>query len=298
MARDSKVDSKSYYNTLPPMGHECGDIWRGLPSFGLLGDAPCAGIVITPACDLSWQKSDTLTYLPIVPVTAFFSLDAALPSVIERTVAGVAASGLDQNLKWSPLTYVPPSDSELVTLSNRIAEYAVQQQRSAKAISAIERVLAGIKIIHAIKAPTCEPITPKLLFTLFGSEWAKTREKIVKNSYSPALHFLPRDNQDLLFSGIIDHSVVLFRCPITVPVKMLSYAEETSTDMWQARIVTLGVSSAIQTAFCTAHPIKLSSLRAAYLSDMLTRFSALYNRVGSPDFSPETVDTYISELDS
>ncbi|MER8479537.1 hypothetical protein [Mesorhizobium sp. M1163] len=297
MARVTKVDSKSYYNTLPPLGHECGDIWRNLPSFGMLGETPCAGIVITPACDLSWQKSDTLTYLPIVPIRTFFSMEAALPAVIERVCANLQTIGYELRPEWSAQTYVPPSGEELTSLQTGLEQYRSAQQRPAKVLAAIDRTVAGIEILHAITHSELNPIASEKLSVHFGAEWAKIKDRLIRNSYSPALHFLPHDGQNAVFSGVREHSVVLFRYPITVPVKMLNYAEETSDSAWADRVESLNLSSTMKNAFFSARPVKMLSLKAAFLSDLLTRFSALYNRIGSPDFTKETVDLYSSQVD-
>jgi len=291
-----KVDSRSYYSTLPPLGHECGDIWCNLPSFGMLGDTPCAGIVITPACDLSWQKSDTLTYLPIVSIRTFFSMDAALPAVIERVGINLQATGYDFDTKWSAQSYVPPTNEELIRLQKELEGYRSAQQRSSKILAAIERTIASINVLQAIASPELTSIDGGKLGANFGSEWDKIKEKMIRNSYSPALHFLPFDGQDVVFSGVREHSVVLFRYPITVPVKMLNYAEETSDSAWSECVNNLNISLSLKKAFIPARPVKMLSLRPAFLSDLLTRFSALYNRIGSPDFTKETISLYSSEI--
>ena len=296
MARTSKVDAKAYYDFLPQLHHECGDIWSGLPSFGLLGDGAVPGIVITPACDLSWQKSDTLTYLPIIPLTAFFSLDAALPTAIEKLKQGAEAAGCPAKPDWSAETFLSPSSEELDSFETEITAFRAARQHSAKTLAALDRVSAAIDVLRVIRQPECKPIAAGTLAQMFGSEWPKTKEKLLRNSYSPALHFLPRDEQNILFSGVNTHSVALFRCPITVPVKVMNHAIETPESLWSERIMSLGLSGTIKTAFRPSRPVKMLSLRQAFLSDLLTRFSALYNRVGSPDFSDETVNRYSSEV--
>lgn len=192
MAIVTRIDAKAYYNVLPSSGHQCGDIWRGLPSFGLLGDDTCAGIVITPACDLSWQKSDTLTYLPLIPIRSYFSLDAALPAVIERLEVGLKASGYPTAPNWSAKTYLAPTEDELGGLATGLASFSKAEQRSQKVLNAIERVQACLNLIRAINLPDIKIIDQQTLSSVFGAEWEKIKDKIIRNSYSPSLHFFFR----------------------------------------------------------------------------------------------------------
>lgn len=298
MQRTVRVDATSYYNTLPGFAHECGDIWRDLPSFGLLGGSRCSGIVITPACDLSWHKSDTLTYLPIIPIRAFFATDAALPLVIDRVVTNMKASNYSPLPKWASGSYVAPDDDEISSIELGLGDYRASKQHPARILVTLDRAIAGIKIIKQIKSASLESILASDLQDALGSEWSKIKSKIVNNSYSSALHFLPNDQQESMFSGVSSHSVALFRCPITVPMKIVNMAQEVGESDWCNVVTSMEISDTMKEAFNGAQPIKLLSLRSVFLSDLLTRFSALYNRVGSPDFSSETTETYSLEVDA
>lgn len=292
-----RVDSTTYYDTLPGLAHECGDIWRNLPAFGTLGQQSCCGIIITPACDLSWQKSDTLTYLPVIPLRSFFSMDAALPGLVEKLVAALGVVPCETTISWTGASYIVPPEDEIARLEHDLKKFRSAQQRSAKINSAIDRVLAGTEILRLIANPDLSNVPSDKLSTLYGSEWGKIKERIIRNSYSPALHFLPSDKQDPVFSAVPNHSVVLFRYPITVPVRVLSHAQENSDASWTDSIDVMNLAPALRVAFGSARPVKLASLRPAFLADLLTRFSALYNRVGSPDFSAKTIETYVQEVD-
>ncbi len=292
-----RVDSTTYYDTLPGLAHECGDIWRNLPAFGTLGQQSCCGIIITPACDLSWQKSDTLTYLPIIPLRSFFSMDAALPGLIEKLVSVLGTIPCETTVSWTGNSYIVPPEDEIASLEIDLTKFRSLQQRSAKINSAIDRVLAGTVILRAIRDSELCLIPSDSLSKIYGSEWGKIKEKIIQNSYSPALHFLPHDRQDLVFSAVPNHSVVLFRYPITIPVRVLSQAQESADASWNNTLESMSLAPALRVAFGDARPLKLASLKPAFLADLLTRFSALYNRVGSPDFSNQTVETYAQEVD-
>lgn len=292
-----RIDAKAYYDTLPGGHHDCGDVWRNLPSFGLLGSELCTGLVITPACDLSWQKSDTITYIPIIPLRSYFSLDAALPVVLEKLSSLAKAAAYQALPQWDAEAYIAPDSDDVSALRTAIDVFRSARQRSAKVLAALDGIEAGLHLIDLIRSDGIKAAEPAQLSKFFGAEWSKIKVKIISNSYSPALHFLPSDGQDRVFSGVHCHSVALFRYPITVPVKILTYAQETAQARWSARAESLPISRSLQEAFATAQPIKLASLRPAFLSDLLTRFAALYNRIGSPDFTPETVASYASEVD-
>ncbi|WP_139341804.1 hypothetical protein [Roseomonas mucosa] len=297
MPTATKIDARSYYDTFPNPAHRCGDIWRNLPTFGLFPVPSCSGIVITPACDLSWQKSNTMTYLPIIPMRAYFSLDAALPLVVEKVNDAIKSLLLPNIPKWETDTYVPPQEYELEIADDELNRILLSQTAGNKIKDTTKRALAGIKIIRGIRKHSELEVEATDLFALFGSEWRKIKERIIRNNFSPGIHFLPNDTQDDPFSGVNTHSIALFRYPITVPIRILNIAQETNPRDWDKRLQELHIPPALQLSFSQTYPIKLISLRNAFLSDLLTRFSALYNRIGSPDFSNSTVATYANEVD-
>lgn len=297
MANLRKVDSSSYYNTLPNPEHQCGDIWRDLPCFGLLGTPHCNGIVITPACDLSWQKSDTITYLPIVAVRSYFSMDAVIPSIVEKLLSTFETISFDHGTNWAGSSYIIPSDEEIKAIVEKLDHFKSVRQHSNKAYASIDRAHAGLKILSFIKSVNLEAVDASILTAFYGSEWVKIKEKIIKNSYSSAIHFLPFDRQEAIFSAVPNHSIVLFRYPITIPVRILNHAQEISDNTWREHVNTTNLAPPLRSAFESKRPIKLASLKSAFLSDLLTRFSALYNRVGSPDFTNQTINSYVQEVD-
>jgi hypothetical protein len=68
MGVPKKIDERDYYDFLPPNVHRTGDIWKSLPTFGTLSCRSAPGIVITPSCDLANNKSETITYIPIISI--------------------------------------------------------------------------------------------------------------------------------------------------------------------------------------------------------------------------------------
>ena len=134
-----KLRPRSFYDFLPAQGHSCGDIWRGLPSGGLLGPQSIMGIVVTPACDLTQRKAETITYLPIIPVRAYFSTLGMLPEINNRIQGLLQAGQIAISIPWQVDRFVPPTTEQLTELETRIAAHLAAKQRGTKEIAALQR---------------------------------------------------------------------------------------------------------------------------------------------------------------
>ena len=129
---------------------------------------------------------------------------------------------------------------------------------------------------------------------LFGAEWEKLLRRILTNAFSSNLHFLPSDGQDHAFSAVPNHSLVLFRYPISVPIEVLNLARDASERMWPEIVAEhKGVIPTLE-YFEGLFPIKVSCLKTHFLADILCRFIAVYNQVGSPDFTKESISKMIA----
>ena len=103
--------AKNYYDTTPERRHQTGDIWKGLPTFGLLGQhQTCSGLVITPACDLANNKSTTITYLPILTVTEYLGT-APIYATIRTAIHDV----IKDRFKLTDISKFLPRDSVQVS---------------------------------------------------------------------------------------------------------------------------------------------------------------------------------------
>jgi hypothetical protein len=211
MLPDRHLNSRRYYDLLPPSTHSCGDIWQGLPSFGLLGSAPIRGLIVTPACDLSQRKVETITYLPIISVRTYFSTLATLPDTRRRIQDYLQSGQLSLELPWAADSFVPPKLHQLETTVQAIEGHLKAKQRGTVEIAALNRAITGLRIAGAIAKPELSQISAEDLTSFFGSDWPKMKERIVTNSFNSHLHFIPSDGQDPVYSGIPEHSVVLFR---------------------------------------------------------------------------------------
>jgi hypothetical protein len=95
-------------------------------------------------------------------------------------------------------------------------------------------------------------------------------------------------NSDLDLSPIAKHSVTLFRYPLTVPVSLLDAAQDTLLTDWNEATTALAREEPMAVACSGLRPLKCLRLQSRFLADLLTKFVALYSRIGSPDFTHET----------
>lgn len=132
---------------------------------------------------------------------------------------------------------------------------------------------------------------------LSKNRWQQIRTQVVRNALRSDLYFLPADgNGDVELSPVAKHSVVLFRYPLTVPVSVLDAAQDSSLNDWDGAVASLGDEEPIARAFLGSRPLKCLRLQSRFLADLLTKFVNLYSRIGSPDFTRETVEAFSNEL--
>jgi hypothetical protein len=116
--------------------------------------------------------------------------------------------------------------------------------------------------------------------------------RLIRNSYRPDIHFLPHDGQPREWSGIPEHSVAMFRYPITIPIELLDRSQLVKPEQWEAEASRLVSVFPCSRACAGRRPMKRVRLRPRFFSDLLSRYIAIYARVGAPDFTAETVETY------
>jgi hypothetical protein len=284
-----------YYDFLPGADHVPGDIWSDLPTFGIIARPHVTGLVITPACDLSNRKVETITYLPVIPVSAYFMSIAFLPELKRNLEGQLQASGLG-----GLLDTVPPfdriSDESLATIAALIEERQTATTTAAKEKIALSRAGAGLNIVSAVcKADTTSNIVDDLRTLLGPKAFAELTSKIIENSLRLDLHFLPRDEQRIEWSGVDAHSVALFRYPITIPIEILERANAVSSEDWPHLMKTFANILPCAGAF-SKRPLKRLRMKPRFLSDLVTRFTAMFGRLGSPDFTRDTIERYAGEI--
>jgi hypothetical protein len=270
--------------------HAPGDIWADLPTHGLLKCKRCAGIVITPACDLANQKVETLTYLPVVPISHWFSCTGALTEI--QNQARPLSTQLEIGDNESKVLTSRLPDGVEIEKFEAVVKAKIGDGKTQKINQLVERLLActsQIKLITRESFGLTE--MPKLQQICGEKQFSQIIKKIICNSYRSDLHYLPSDGEDEEWSAIPRHAVALFRYPLTAPIELFDLSQDLSIHDWDAAIGQHVGRIPFAEAFREKKPLKTLTLLKDFLSDLLTRFVSLYVRLGSPDFNEHTVDT-------
>lgn len=296
MPIERKISAAEYYETLPSAGFRAGDIWQDLPTFGHLRRERSRGIVITPACDLANRKAETVSYLPIVSIKDYITGPGLAP-VIVRTMRGQAqAAGIDADDLGEIRGFNLPTSDRILDIKHRANEIVSMRGMSSIRKLAAERTSVGATLLYYIRNGGESPRMGEVRKLFGDSLFKKSIEEIIKNSYSTDVHFLPCDGKTGLLSSMESHSVVLFRYPLSLPFEVLDVADDISQKDWRSAVVSLEITYPIARHIGEHRPLRVTSLKARFFSDLLARFSALHIRMGSPDFTTETVSIYYNEI--
>jgi hypothetical protein len=290
-----KISARSYYDYFPPSSHSPGDIWMHLPTHGLLRRERANALVVTPSCDLSNRKVNTITYLPIISFLDWVSSRDFLTEIVGTMMSLVdqlSPLGISSKSLECSDTFSSELSEQLADLGRRLNNETLNKSLR----TAVERYIAGGNHLKCVSSGIHGDLRD-LETCLTKNRWLQVRTQIVKNALRSDLYFLPADgNSDLDVSPIANHSVVLFRYPLTLPVSLLDAAQDTSLTDWTEATSTLAVEEPMANALSTLRPLKCLRLQSRFLADLLTKYVGLYSRIGSPDFTRETVETLSSEL--
>jgi hypothetical protein len=282
------LTSASFYEKLPPPDHRTGDIWRGLPTFDLFGDSSSSGVVITPACDLANKKCETVTYLPIIPVSDYVG-SPAFRHECWQEITQVLSRLPDYGAIVPPSRYGLICDADLGCL--------VQPGKDANGKPLPEADLARLSAYQEyVTASRCGNASMKHLKSFIKPErLASLLSKLATNALKPDIHFLPQDGQPQSYSAVPVHSVVLFRYTLTIPISALQLAQDCTEAQWSVRQKE-SAPAVPALKHMPSWPIKVASLRGEFLSDLISRYLNMYIRLGSTDFSEESVRSMIHEI--
>jgi hypothetical protein len=253
-------------------------------------------LVVTPSCDLSNRKVNTITYLPIVSFLDWISSRDFLSEIVAAMSSLADQLGPLGISNTSALDCSETFSSELSQQLDDLATRLDKETPNKSLRTAAERYIAGGKHLKCVRHGGRADVN-NLETCLTKNRWLQVRTQIVKNALRSDLYFLPADgNSDLNLSAITLHSVALFRYPLTVPVSLLDAAQDTSLTDWTEATNVLAVEEPMATALSAVRPLKCLRLQNRFLADLLTKYVSLYSRIGSPDFTRETVETLSNEL--
>jgi len=189
----TKISAKDYYDILPQPPHQTGDIWMNLPTFGLLKQDFCSGIIITPACDLANSKTETVTYLPILKIEDWFYYPQFYIEIKKELLKIFQKNSVPNLLDAFPRRSVP--NLELITEAQQLINDSIPS-------SALKKINLAFDHMKLLTSNDYQ-VNLKDLVAFFGKEtWQKICSGIVKNSTYTDIHFLPSDKQDPLYSSI------------------------------------------------------------------------------------------------
>lgn len=297
-----KITATSYYEPFPATQHRTGDIWSNLPGHHLVGTSTVTGVVITPACDLENSKVDAIAYLPVVSLRRWICSPLLRPTLagVLRGLAQTLSTHVDNAPSHDP--FATDEDEELLKITRHlIAELEPRRDKLKTSVrSALDRACRGADILEAAASWTSPLPSVSDLQALFtNSGWERECRRHVTNSSRSDAYFLPRDQEEPEYSAIPEHSVVLFRYPMSAPIAALDRANDVLCKDWHHEITALAESLHSAQPFDPhRRPVKLARLRDAFLVDMLSKYTALWARVGSPDFSEITIKQLISTMDT
>lgn len=288
------LGAADYYDFFPSGDHHPGDIWVDLPTFGILPEDKLPGLVITPACDLSNRKVETITYVPIVPVSEYLVSRSSLPD-IKRAVEGQLEAGGLGDLLSLQTGFAWPMGADIDAALQIISVILSEPKTATKIKSALARAASGLRLLGSLCGDDNHQPNLSDLRTLIGSKaFEEAIRRLITNARMDS-YFLPADEQRPAWSGVRVHSVALFRFPLTLPIEVLEMAQRVSESEWKE------ASGRVRTRLpcidsIAKRPMKRQRLRARFGSDLLTRYTAMFGRLGSPDFTPDTVTRFTHEI--
>lgn len=297
MPTTPKVRITDYYETVPGKEHKTGDVWSGLPLFGALGKQFGFGLVITPACDLSNRKVETITYVPIISVNRYMLSPAFLPEIYREILRTLSPLGLQEHLKIGD-EFSPLNTEKISNLRGILDGESIKNKSTPNKTALIARASSGLDHIQSMGESHNGSSNANLhLRNLFGEkQLGEIYGKIVRNSYKSDIHFLPCDGQPLEWSGVVSHSVALFRYPFAVSCAALDITQNTDCANWKEDVNNHSLRISCINPFGDERPLKRLSVKPRFIADLITRFVGVHIRLGAPSFSILTVQDYVNDL--
>jgi hypothetical protein len=281
MPNEAPLQAAHFFDKLPISDHRAGDIWLGLPTFGLLPTSTVRGVVITPACDLANRKCEALTFLPIVSASHY------LGSIAFRYDCWLEIEPLLARIEHG--SQLPkPARFELISSSllEGIKDVKIDSKGKKLSNEECDRILGYLEYVRAAEKGVA--VAANLEKFIKADRIKSILARLVTNSLKSDIHFLPGEGASAEYSPTPSHSVVLFRYPLTVPIDVLDKAQNSSSEQWQAFV----------DKTCTARPflssmqkwpIKLATIKNDFFADMISRYLNMHIRLGSIDFQDQTV---------
>lgn len=195
MPTGARLNSRDFYDALPISDHRPGDIWRGLPSFGVFGDVGVRGIVITPACDLSNNKSETITFLPLRTVNEYLG-SRAFSYECWQEIRPLLSRLHGYDRLQEPRRYQFLSVDALDFAEN------CTHDLSGKKLTEDElgRLAAFMEYLNAAEKGLANAGSLKGFYK--KNNFREMLRRLIENSLKPDIHFLPSDDLPIEYSAV------------------------------------------------------------------------------------------------
>lgn len=287
---NEKIQPKDYYDFFPPNSNRTGDIWRCLPNLWNLKKPHLFGLIATPACDLEQRKTETITYLPIISVQEYLNSSSFYFEIWQDVLAQLSKLKIT-GIVTPPDRYELPLLDEIEELKSKLFDLKESDKNK---VGSFDRICMYEKYI--VKNNSGQNLTTEEVGSIFtAGNFDKILKKIVRNAFKVDIHFLPADEKPIYSSAVPDHSIVLFRHATSIPIEIINSAQYSNDEDWLNKLPGLKTHYPIANLFSDL-PIRLATLRDDFLSDLLSRYVSMQIRLGSRDFTDDTVDQYAAQL--
>jgi len=288
---EARVDPSDYYDLLPPNLHRTGDIWKHLPNFDLVSPRPTSGLVVTPACDLAQRKVETVTFLPILTISEYLNSSGFFFELWLEATVTLQKLGLT-HLVIPPERFELPLVEELDLALTTARQIAVQDPQKS---SHVARLAAYTDYVRKRQTNALSSLTD-VGKVFIGNNFDKLLKRLTTNGYKADIHFLPCDGKPRESSAVPEHSVVLFRYASSIPVCLLDIAQVSTQPQWNEGATRIFQGMEGLMPHFRVCPIRLATVKDDFLSDLLSRYVGMQIRLGSRDFTDETIEHVVRQL--
>ena len=279
-----------FYLRMPSGPPTQGDVWTGLSWWADQASA-CTGLIITPRCDFSHDKTPVVNYLPVVSLPEFIRSDGGF-RLISRELKRVddAFRNAARGVGVTPF----------IELGMGVAEIAdiVRSAPDALAVGAAKLQKQFITLLD-------QESRRKTLEAAFGSKRLSDddlKNLIAEKELTKYLHEIMRNNvSDIHFIPPCPHllpspSVLLLRYVLTSPITVLKKAGMCRTqEDW---IAATSADPIPGYARDSVLPERVLRVKSPFLESVMARFAALYGRIGVRDVDTGEIEDFIQESKS
>lgn len=283
-----QIEARDFYKNMPSLVHETGDIWRNLPGFGLPNNVKTSGIVISPACDLSQKKTETATVIPIIPIHEYLYSKSFYSEIWNEMSGSLKPYGSDDH---------PPSDRFSHPPIHLIENALQHLEGDRKKVALHTRLNEYKEYIQYTQKPLDErgSYKPDIKTVLSERKYRDILKKIFCNSFKADIHFFPAYGVSSDFAAVPHHSVALFRYVYSIPLDILDAAQCSRDEWWKEDCDRMSGSTPLIEHF-NAYPLKVSTLKDDFLTDLISRYLGMFMRLGSRDFTNASLENFVKEI--